>query len=150
MAKFVFKMENILKIKKQLENQERMAYGEASAKVREEEEKLRALMTRRIEYENRAKELVSGTLRLNEIVANRNSINVMKSMIRAQMIEVQTARKNEELARKRLSDAMTERKIYEKLKEQAFEKFKKEVIYEENKVNDEMVSYRYHTNDDEL
>lgn len=150
MAKFVFKMENILKIKKQLENQERMAYGEASAKVREEEEKLRALMTRRIEYENRAKELVSGTLRLNEIVANRNSINVMKSMIRTQMIEVQTARKNEELARKRLSDAMTERKIYEKLKEQAFERFKKEVIYEENKVNDEMVSYRYHTNDDEL
>ncbi|MCR5272406.1 MAG: flagellar export protein FliJ [Lachnospiraceae bacterium] len=149
MAKFVFKMENILKIKRQLENQERMAYGMATARVNEEEEKLRVLMTRRIEYENKAKDLVSGSLKVNEIISNRNSINVMKSMIRAQMIEVQTARKNQELARKKLNDAMTERKIYEKLKEQAFENFKKEIIYEENKINDELVSYRYQLSDED-
>ncbi|MCR5468444.1 MAG: flagellar export protein FliJ [Lachnospiraceae bacterium] len=150
MAKFIFKMENILKIKRQLENQERMAYGEATAKLNEEEEKLRALMARRMEYEAKAKELVSGNLKLAEITYNRNSINVMKSLIRSQMIEVQTARKNQELARKKLADAMTERKTYEKLKEKAFENFKKEVIYEENKVNDEMVSYRYHSSEEEI
>jgi len=145
MAKFVFKMENILKIKKQLENQERMNFGMAMAKLNEEEEKLKRLIEKRAAYEERAKELVSGNLDFRAISANRDSIAVMKSLIRAQMIEVSVQQKNVELARNRLKNAITETKTYEKLKEQAFEEFKREVVFEENKVNDETVSYRYNS-----
>jgi len=145
MAKFVFKMENILKIKKQLENQERMNLGQAMAKLNEEEEKLKLLIEKRSAYEDKAKELVTGSLDFRAIAANRDSIAVMKSLIRTQMIEVSVQQKNVELARNRLKNAITETKTYEKLKEQAFEDFKREVVFEENKINDETVSYRYNS-----
>ena len=41
-------------------------------------------------------------------------------------------------------DVCNIRKIYEKLKEKAFEEFKQEVAYEENRMVDELVSYNYH------
>lgn len=49
-----------------------------------------------------------------------------------------------ELARSKLNQVMIERKTYEKLREKAFEEFKQEVAYEENRMVDELVSYNYH------
>ena len=54
------------------------------------------------------------------------------------------AEKNVELARSKLNQVMIERKTYEKLREKAFEEFKQEVAYEENRMVDELVSYNYH------
>ena len=68
----------------------------------------------------------------------------MKSAVRTQMIQVHVAEKNVELARNRLNQVMMERKTYEKLREKAFEEFKQEIAYEENKLVDELVSYTYH------
>ena len=56
MARFVYRMQNILVLKEKLEAQEKIAFGIASAKVREEEEKLTALLVRRNAYENRLRE----------------------------------------------------------------------------------------------
>lgn len=53
-------------------------------------------------------------------------------------------RKNVEAARLKLNEVMMERKTHEKLKEQAFEVFKQEMQYAENKEIDELVSYTYH------
>ena len=44
----------------------------------------------------------------------------------------------------KLNEVMMERKTHEKLKEQAFEVFKQEMQYAENKEIDELVSYTYH------
>ena len=43
-------------------------------------------------------------------------------------------------------EAMVERKTHEKLKEKAFEEFKQELLHEESKEIDELVSYTYHDN----
>ena len=45
--------------------------------------------------------------------------------------------------------AMVERKTQEKLKENAFEIFKKELIEVENKENDELVSFKYNKSNEE-
>jgi len=44
----------------------------------------------------------------------------------------------------KLNEVMMERKTHERLKEQAFEVFKQEMQYAENKEIDELVSYTYH------
>lgn len=47
MAKFVYRMQNILNIKEKIENQEKIAYGLANARLAEEQEKLQAILIRR-------------------------------------------------------------------------------------------------------
>lgn len=147
MAKFVYKLQSILDIKQKLENQEKIAYGLAAAKLSEEREKLQKLVIQRGGYEQRAKELVNGTIELREIAACRKAIETMKVRIRNQMIEVHVAEKNLDLVRARLNEVMIERKTYEKLREKKFEEFKQEIAYEENKAVDELISYSYHQND---
>ena len=44
-----------------------------------------------------------------------------------------------------LKNLMIERKTHEKLKENKFEEFVKEVNDEENKVTDELVSFKYNS-----
>lgn len=144
MAKFIFKLQSILDIKLKLESQAKIAYGQANAKLRQEESTLQGLIVQRTMYEKRAVELVSGTINIRDIRENRQSIDIMKSRIRAQMLVVQAAEKKLEAARQKLNEVMIERKTFEKLREKAFEEFKQEVAYEENQAVNELVSYTYH------
>ncbi len=144
MAKFIFKLQSILDIKLKLESQAKIAYGQANAKLKKEEGVLQMLVMRRSSYEQRAVELVSGTINIREIRENKQSIDIMKSKIRAQMMVVQAAEKQVEAARLKLNEVMIERKTFEKLRERAFEEFKQEVAYEENQAVNELVSYTYH------
>lgn len=143
MAKFVYRMQNILEIKEKLESQEKAAYSLANAKLMEEQEKLKELLERREGYENQLKELQKGVLDIKEIQTCKRTIQSLKSMIRDQMMAVHTAQRNLEMARRRLDSVMKERKTHENLKEKAFEAFKEELSAEEKKVTDELVSYTY-------
>lgn len=144
MAKFVYRMQNILDIKIKLENQAKIAYGLANAKLAEEQEKLQKILLRRAGYENKARELVKGNIDVREIRECKRAIDTMKSLQRTQMMNVHAAEKNVEMARERLNQVMVERKTHEKLREKAFEEFKREIAYAENKEIDELVSYSYH------
>ncbi len=144
MTKFVFKLQSILNIKLKLENQAKIAYGQANAKLKREEAVLQSLIMQRSMYEKRAVELVSGTISIRDIRENKRSIDIMKSRIRAQMMVVHAAEKQVEAARQKLNEIMIERKTFEKLRERAFEEFKQEVAYEENQAVNELVSYTYH------
>lgn len=143
MAKFFYRMQNILEIKEKLESQEKAAYSLANAKLMEEQEKLKALLDRREGYENQLKELQKGILDIKEIQSCKRAIQSLKSMIRDQMMAVHTAQRNLEMARRRLDNVMKERKTHENLKEKAFEAFKEELSAEEKKATDELVSYTY-------
>ena len=149
MAKFEYRMQNILDVKLKMESQAKIAYGIANARLMEEQKKLQMLMIQRAGYEREAKELVTGTIDVQKIKNCRRSIDTMKSLIRTQMMQVHIAEKNLEAARKRLNELMIDRKTHEKLKEKAFDEFKKEIQYAENKEIDELVSYTYHDNEAE-
>lgn len=149
MAKFVYRMQSILDIKYKLEEQERTAYGIASQRLQEENMRLQQLMLRRIEYEKHAAELAVGLIDVRAIQENKRAIDVMKSLIRDQIMRVHAAEKNLELARRRLNAVMVERKAHEKLREKAFEQFKQELAAEEAKEIDQLVSFNYHEHTDE-
>lgn len=146
MAKFTYRMQNILDIKIKMENQAKIAYGIANTKLLEEQEKLQEILMRRATYERKAKELVSGVLDIQGIRECKHAIDVMKSKQRTQMMNVHAAEKNLEIARGELNRVMIERKTQEKLREKAFEEFKQELERAEGKEIDELVSYNYHEN----
>ena len=144
MAKFVYRMQSIVDIQEKMEGQAKIAYGVANAKLMDEQEKLQQIMIRKAGYENQARSLVNGTIDVSKVKECKRAVDTMKTMQRNQMMNVHVAEKNVDLARKRLNDVMVERKTHEKLKEQAFEEFKQEIQYAENKEIDELVSYTYH------
>lgn len=55
MAKFVYRMQNILNLKLKLEEQAKIAFSTANAKLQEEEKKLSQIKKERQLYENRLK-----------------------------------------------------------------------------------------------
>lgn len=143
MAKFSYKMQNILEIKYKLETQAKTSFSIAAAELNREEEKLTGLKQRKLAYETQAKALISSRLDVHEIKVNRTAIENMAGAIRGQTLAVHVAQRNLESARKYLQDIMTERKTHEILKEKAFDEFKKELEKEESKVVDELVSFTH-------
>lgn len=139
-------MQNILDVKVKMESQAKIAYGIANTKLLEEQSVLREIMKRRTGYENEARELVNGAINVQKIRDCKKAIDTMKSKQRAQMMNVHVAEKNLEAARIHLNKVMVERKTHEKLRERAFEEFRQEIQYAENKEIDELVSYTYHDN----
>ena len=143
MAKFIYRMQNILDIKLKMEDQAKASFAEANKELLNEEEKLEGLIRRREEYELEVQRLRLETLDVIKLKDNSRALQVMKDMIKAQEMVVSIARDKVELARRKLQVAMQERKTQEKLKENAFEEFKHELGSEESKEVDELVSYRF-------
>lgn len=143
MAKFHYRMQNILDIKLKIETQEKNEFGIAARRLAEEEEKLEELRNRQSDYISRLKEASLGNLDLQEINYLKSSINTMKSLIRTQMFEVNKAQRELEIVRARLNEVMMERKTHENLKERDFEIFKAEMAAEEAKEIDQLVSFTH-------
>ena len=143
MAKFKYRMQNILDVKTKLETQAKNEYAVANQKHLSEQEKLSQLVLRRVDYEEKLKKLLSDKINVVKISNARKDVNTMKTIIRSQMFEVKKAQDELEIKRKLLSDVMIERKTHEKLKEKAFEDFQKELKATEAKEIDELVSFTY-------
>ena len=149
MAKFIYRMQNILDIKYKLEAQARSDYAVAAAKVAEEEEKLAALYLRKREYEQKSKKLLEDKISVQDLKLNKKAIDAMKSLIRDQSIQVHMAQRALEVERKKLSDIMQDRKTHEKLKEHKFDEFKEELKAEESKEIDQLVSFTHNNSEEE-
>lgn len=143
MAKFLYKMQNVLDVKLKMEDQAKTVFGTAMATLLEEEAKLEALIRRKEEYEEEGRQLRSSVLNVMSLKENTNAIDNLKDQIVAQEQQVALAEEAVERARQKLQIAMQERKIQEKLKENAFEEFKQELNAAESKEVDELVSYRF-------
>lgn len=143
MAKFRYRMQSILNIKYQLENQAKMDLGRAQVRLMEEEEKLQALIDRKEAYLEEGQQMRSKTLHVSELRDNSNAVSVMDEIIDRQEEQVARAEEDVEAARVRLQEVMQERKMHERLKEKALEQFKREENAAEFKAVDELTSYTY-------
>ncbi len=143
MAKFVYRMQNILDIKNKLEVQARNSYAAARMKLSQEEEKLDRMFEQKKAYEQNYSQQLSGNTNILQINICKNAIELCKNQIKKQLVEVKVASLNLEAAQKRLGEVMKERKIQEKLREKAYEEFLQELNDQEKKEIDELVSFRF-------
>lgn len=143
MAKFVYRMQNILDIKNKLEVQARNSYAAARMKLSQKEEKLDRMFEQKKAYEENYRQQLSGNINILQINICKNAIELCKNQIKKQLVEVKVASLNLEAAQKRLGEVMKERKIQEKLREKAYEEFLQELNDQEKKEIDELVSFRF-------
>ena len=143
MAKFIYRMQSILDIKTKMEEQAKMEFAAAKMRLDEEEEKLQVLQDRKAAYEERGRTLRKDSLKVPEIIENRDAIAMMEGFIEIQKGCVESAERQLEEARLKLQNAMQESKTQEKLKEKAFEEFVHEENAREAKEIDELTSYTH-------
>lgn len=143
MAKFRYRLQNVLNIKLKMEDMAKQEFSTARMLLDEEEEKLFGLQTRKREYEELARTLLNGVLNVREIETNQNAILTMDGYIAEQYLQVENARRKLENAREHMKVAMQERKTQETLREKAFDAFVREENRAESKVIDELTSYTY-------
>ncbi len=143
MAKFQYRMQGILNIKLKMEDQAKMQFAKAQAKLNEEEARLQALVERKDGYEKSLREELQKRLDLLKIEELQTAVMRMDEYIAIQNREVEKAKRALEREREKLTEVMVERKSHEKLKENAFEVFMQELNSAEGKEIDELTSYTY-------
>ena len=143
MARFRYKMQNILNIKEKMETQAKQHFGEAKRSLDLEEEVLAALFEQKEEIEKHAVEVLQGDLDLQDIEDSQMSRIIIDQKIADQKMRVQRAEEALERARQELEEAVKERKTHEKLKEKQFDEFVQEENRAESKTIDELTTYTY-------
>ena len=143
MAKFSYKLQNILNIKYKLETQAQSIYAEAIEKLRQEELKLEAIRADIYRYQNDIRGMGKSKLNVLELKRCSEAVELKKEEAKAQIVQIKKAEKDVEIARRKLSEAMKDRKTHEKLREKAFEDFLIELEDSEKKEIDELVSFTF-------
>ena len=143
MARFVYKLQNVLNLKERLEEQQKIAFAEAESKRDEEMFKLQSYRKKREDIMDSLKEASMGNLSVTELRHLNNDVKTTDMLIANQEKAAWKAEEEVERQRTLLADAVKERKIHEKLREKAFENFLKEEEAKEKTSIDELVSARY-------
>lgn len=146
MAKFIYRLQNILDVKLKLESQAKTAFSMAAARLNEEEDKLNGLYGDYKAAQEAYRQCSIGVLDIMELKSAKDTVEYVKEQIAQQKLAVDQAKKMLEVARFRLNEAMKDRKIHEKLKENAFEEFIHEENEAEKKEIDQLVSFTYNNN----
>lgn len=118
-------------------------------RLNEAQDILERLKSRKNDYFNVYRKLVSERLDVLKIEQCKNAILIMDEYIAEQRMVVSGIERELEEAAGRMREATKERKIHEKLKENQFDAFLQELNLEEMKEIDQLVSYQYNKNADE-
>ena len=144
MARFVYKMQSVLNIKQQTENQTKMEFAMAQAELNQQLDILQEYIDRKAAYIKEAEELRNeDSLKLQEILDNQYATAQMDVMIKQQSMVVEQYQQRVEKVRVKLTRNIQERKMQETLRDRAFAEFVEEQKQEEAKENDQRTSFTY-------
>jgi len=143
MAKFVYKFQSILNIKRQIEDMEKMNLGNLMKQLVSEEETLAEIQVEEQRFIDDFYEQNGKVVKARDLIDLNHTIKFYTNRKKEQMGIVE--KKKEEVIKQRevLQKAVIERKSYEKLKEKAIEQYSIEEIKLDNQIVDEVVSYKY-------
>lgn len=144
MAKFRYRMQNILNIKEKLEMQAKNEFATANMELMEEQERLSVMLQENAALQEEGRRLrQKDSLSIRDIEDNSLSVSLMKEKMKKQALAIHRAEQKAEEKRKAMTDLMQERKTQEVLRDKAFEAFLQEEKAEEGKQIDQLTSYTY-------
>ncbi len=143
MAKFVFRLQPVLKLKIQLEDQMKNELGKSIRKLEDEKRILRL-----IDNEKEKNIHMFNSVSMQGIAAGKlrdysTYISLLQDRMKKQKENVNQAQKNVDKNREKLVKAVQERKMMEKLKEYKYQDFLTEQQKEEQKLNDQFTSFKF-------
>lgn len=143
LPKFVFKLQSVLNIKQQMEDSLKNELANAVKKLEAEKDILRQIEA---EMEAKIEDINSKSSKgiLVEKLREYNAyIAKLKETGGVQKENINKAQQNVDKYREMLLKAVQEREMLEKLKEIKFQEYLKEQLKEEQRLNDEIASFRY-------
>lgn len=140
---YKFNLQKVLNYKESLENQKKGQLGDANKKLREEENILASYTD--YKYELLARKNTSERISIGELKLFNNKLNQITSSIEEQENLVKNIRLEVEEIKKELIVAMQEKKSFEILKEKDYEEYLKESKRQEEKIIDELVTFKSNT-----
>lgn len=143
MAKFQYKMQNVLTVKEKLETRAKQDFAAANKKLDEEKEKLVTLEKRKDMYMEEGVKLRLEKIDVKKIRENKMAVLKIDEYIAQQNVVIKQAAQLVEKTRAALQQVMQERKAHEKLKENAFQNFLKEEQAQESKEIDQLTTYTH-------
>jgi len=141
MPKFNFKLQPLLKVKSQLEDNLKNVLGKAIQKLEMEKAALRSLESKKDRYINEFNEKSRKTT-VDKLIKFNNYISFLIVKINRQKENVNCAYQNVDKIREELIKIVKERKILDKLKERNYEIFRQEQLKEESKIVDGIISFK--------
>ncbi len=143
MPKFTFKLQALLNVKLQMEDNLKNEMGKAVMKLESEKDILKQINAE-IEHYIEEFNLQSGrgttVVRLREF---NDYISLLRERYEVQKENVNIAQDNVDKIREELIKAVQEREILEKLKERKYKEYLDEINKQEQKLIDEIVSYKH-------
>lgn len=142
MAKFNFRLQSVLKVKSQQEDNLKNELGKAIRKLEDEKRKLAKLedelSSLSAKFNEKAKKAT-----VKKLIEYKEYLSLLTPRIKSQKENVNCAALNVDRIREELLQAVKERQILEKLKEKKKEEFLLEEKKLEQKINDEIVSFSH-------
>jgi flagellar FliJ protein len=142
MPKFTFRLQPVLNIRNQQEENLKNEMGKAIQKLEAEKQKLRSLEEKENQIVDEFNKKTQKTA-VKSLLQFNDYIGFLKSQIISQKENVNKAAVNVDKVREELVKAVKNRKIMDKLKDKKKEEYVQEEKKLEHKANDEIVSYDY-------
>ncbi len=143
MDKFIFRLENILDIKRKFEEQQKNEFMQAMKQLSIEEARLLELCNKRELVYINAKRSREQALQIRKLQESVQEIKYIEDAIKEQQKQVRRSKQRADKEQEKLAEMMKERKTYEQLREREFEQYKLDLQAEEMKEIDELTSYQY-------
>ena len=148
MAKFKFKLQSFLSIKQKIEDQKKNEYGKAQKKLEEEKQKKEELKLRHQQLVGGLRQKILSGIKPTELQQYNNYIAYTLEEIELQQKVIEKAEIVVKQKREEVIEAMKERKMLETLKEKKYEQYLEEEKKAEQRIVDEIVSFKYNSNSD--
>lgn len=143
MAKFVFKMEKVLSIKKQLEESIKNELGKALKELQDQKDILWRLQDQKKDYIDNIKESMIKGISVQKMREFNAFISSFENKINNQKKVVNDVQLTADKIREELVKIMKEKKILETLREKKLEEFKLKERKQEELALGEVASYNY-------
>jgi flagellar FliJ protein len=142
MNKFKFKLQSLLNIKSQLEDSKKNDLGNATRELEIQKTALRCLHEDKERHIAEMREKTSRRVTVKKLVEYNAYIAFLNKKIFLQKENVNDAQYNVDKIREELIVIARERQMLEKLRDDKYKLFLQEHLKEEQKLNDEIISYK--------
>ncbi len=143
MQKFIFRLQPVLNLKKQLEDNAKNNLAKSSRKLEEEKQILVELNEQKDSYLNKMSQDMESGVPVYRLRGYNDYFAGAKVKISHQKDNVNNAQRIVDINREELVKAVQEKKILVKFKEKKQEEYQKEALKEEQKTIDELNSYKF-------
>jgi len=147
LGKFNFKLQAVLNLKKQIENNMKNELGKAVQELERQKRILMEIERERDEYITEINRQSTSGVAVGRLKEYGLYISLLNKKADNQKNNIKIAQESVDKYRERLIIAMQERKMMEKFKEKKFEEYYKEQQKLEQKLIDEIASFNYEINE---